>query len=70
MRLFSVFNPGKNGAKTLIVLLCLLHVTVCSSFFLGPARPGFLLLGLRISPNFDRRVVENIRDDSFYFQQI
>ena len=70
MELLSVFNPGKNDAKTLIVFLCLLHVSLYSFFVLSPAKTGTLLLRLRINCNFDELVVENIRDDSFHFQTI
>ena len=70
MGLFPVFNPRKNGAKTRIVFLCLLHVTLCTFFFSSTAKTGILLLWLRINRNFDERFVENIRDDCFYFQPI
>ena len=70
MGLFPVFNPRKNGAKTLIVLLCLSNVILCSFSFSSPARTGILLLRLRINRNFDQRIVENIRDDFLYFQPV
>ena len=68
--LFPVFHPRKNGAKSLIVFLCMLHVILCSLFFLSPARTGILLLRLHINRNFGERVVEDIRDDSFHFKPI
>ena len=70
MRLFPVFNPRKNGAKIRIVFLCLLHVILSTFLFSSRAKTGILLLRLRINCNFDERFVENIRDDSFYFQPI
>ena len=70
MRLFPIFNPRKNGAKTLIVFLCWLQVIHCSFFFSSPARTGILLLRLRMNRNFDGRFAQNIRDDSFYFPPI
>ena len=60
MGLFPVFNPRKNGARTQIVMLCMLHVILCS-FFSSPAGTGILLFRLGINRNFDERVDENNR---------
>ena len=64
---FPVFNPKKNGAKTLIVFLCLLHVIHSSFFFLSPTKTGVVLFRLRINRTFEGRIGENFRDDSSHF---
>ena len=66
MGLYLVFNRRKNGAKTLIILLCSLHLILCFFFSSSPARTGILLFWLRINRHFDRRVVESIREDFFF----